>query len=74
MQNKVAWDLEQKVTPEKDSSCEAELLAADGQLAIHRQRRKSYVDAVDDGDHIEHEEERQQLDLEFPDRRLLDCA
>src|SRR5262245_25816103 len=72
VQYEVAGDLEQKITPEKDSSCETELLAGDGQLAIHRQRRKSYVDSVKESEGVEHEEERQQPDPEFPDHRRLD--
>jgi hypothetical protein len=56
VKDEVAGDLEQKVTPEKDSGCESELLAGDGQLAIHRQCRKSYVDAVEESDDIQHEE------------------
>src|SRR5262249_40119081 len=72
VQYEIAGDLEQKVTNEKDSSCKAELLAGDGQLAIHRQGRKSYVDPVEESDGIEHEEERQQPDPEFPDRHRPD--
>src|SRR5215469_5663243 len=72
VKDEVAGDLEQKVTPEKDSGCESELLAGDGQFAIHRQRCKSDVDAVEESNDIEHEEKRQQPDSEFPDRHSLD--
>ena len=72
VKDEVAGDLEQKVTPEKDSGCESELLAGDGQFVIHRQRRKSDVDAVEESNDIEHEEKCQEPDSEFPDRCCLD--
>src|SRR5579859_408541 len=68
----VAGNLKQEVSPEENSSSQSELLARDGQRPIHRQRRKAQVDSVDEGDHVKCKQERQQTDLEFPDRCFLD--
>jgi hypothetical protein len=72
MQDEVAGNLTQKVSPEKDSSRQSELLAGDSQLTIHGQRGESDIDPVEEGNDIEQEEKRQEPDPEFPYRCCLD--
>lgn len=72
MEHKVAGNLENEITKKENSSGKSELLAGDRQLSVHRQRRKSKVDAIDKGDNVEGKQEREEPDLELANRPGLD--
>src|SRR6516162_655081 len=70
MQDNVAGDLKQDVSPEENSGRESKLLACDPQLPIHRQCCESEIDSVDECNHVESKQEWEKSYLEFPDRSL----
>ena len=72
MQNQVAGHFEKKIPDEKNSCRDGKLLAAEAQVLVHRQPGKAYIDAVDHRDHVKHKEERNQPDLQLPDRFALE--
>jgi len=56
---------------EKENSREeSELLTRDGQFPVHRQSRKANVDAVDEGNHHQNEDERDDPSPQFADRHV----
>jgi hypothetical protein len=66
VKDEVTGDFEEEVAPEKNSCRESELLAGNGQLAVHRQRSKAQVDSVDECYDVERKQERQQPELHLP--------
>jgi len=67
MQDKVAGDLKQEVSPEENSGSESKLLACDPQLPIHAQCCESEIDSVDECNHVESKQEREKSNLKFSD-------
>jgi hypothetical protein len=57
VEHEIAGDLEKEIPEKEDSGSESELLAGDCQLPIHRQCRKSEVDAIDKGNNVESKQE-----------------
>jgi len=72
LHDNVAGDLEDEIAPEEDPRGEAELGGTHVQVTAHRKGGKSDVDAVDVGQQVSQDRNRQQAPIDFPDRRPLD--
>ena len=67
MQHQIAGHFEQKISEKENSRGQSILLAGDSEFLVHRQRRKSDVDAIDERDDVQNEKVGNQPDLQFPD-------
>src|SRR6266568_1412750 len=53
---KIAWDLKDEIT-EKENSCDQpKLLAGDREFLVHGESCESYVDSVQESNHVEHKD------------------
>jgi hypothetical protein len=59
VQQQVAGNLKYEITDKENSEDKSELLAPDGQLSVHCQRRKAYVVPIDKGDDKEQKDKRE---------------
>ena len=66
---KVAGNLEDEIAEEENSRAEPERGLAQPDFAVHLQCRESNVDAIEVGDDVEREEEREQALPDFGKRR-----
>ena len=74
MQQQVAGYLKNEIAEKENSREESELLTSDGQFPVHRQSRKANVDAVDEGNHHQNEDERDDPSPQFADRPRLNIG
>jgi len=61
VQYQIARNLEQEVAEEKDPGKQAVLFARQSELAVHVECREPHIDSVEVGDHVQHEQEGQQM-------------
>src|ERR1700674_753834 len=66
VQQQIAGNFKDEVTEEENPEDQSELLAADGQLFIHRQRRKPNVVAIEKGNYEKQEDKGKNPDPHFP--------
>src|SRR5579871_4896343 len=71
LQHQIARHLEQKIPNEKNSGSQPVHPVAQLQLFLHLHRRKSHVDAIQIGHHIQQQQKRQQPPAQFRKQRLL---
>jgi len=69
VQQKIARDFEKKVAPEKDAEKQAKLRTRDPESGVHGQCGEADVDAVEIGNHIQQEQQRDQPPAELADDR-----
>src|SRR6267143_3535812 len=73
VQQQIAGDFKDGVAEKENPKEQSVLLAADGQLFVHRQRRKPNVDAIEKGYDEKNEDKGKNPDPHFPDRSGLDA-
>ena len=69
MQQQIAGDFEEEVAEKENPKEQSVLLAGDGQLFVHRQRRKPNVDPVKKANDKKKEDKG-----ENPNPHFLDCS
>ena len=73
-QDQIARNFEQEVTEEENAGAEPVNVRGQAEILVHRQRRKRDVGAVDVGDAVEHNDQRQQPPRYFCDGSRFDRA
>jgi hypothetical protein len=73
VQQQVAGNLKYEITDKENSEDKSELLARDGQLSVHCQRRKTYVVPVDKGYDKEQKDKREDPLPQLLNGSRLDC-
>ena len=68
MQQKIAGDFKEEVAEEENTEEQSALLAGDGQLSVHRQRRKPNVDTIEKGNNEEEEDKGKNPNPQFLNR------
>ena len=74
VRQQIARDLKEEVAEKENPEEQSVLLAGDGQLFVHRQRRKRNVGAVEKGNDEKQEDKRKNPDPHFPNRLCLHRA
>ena len=71
-EDQVARHLEQRVADEEDAGAEAVDGGAEAEVGVHLQRREADVDAVEPGDDVEQQQERQEPPPDLGQRRAAE--
>ena len=72
MQDEVSRDLEEEIAEEGNPDERPELLTRDHQVLVHRERGETNVNPVEEGEHVEHEEEGQEAPADFRGRLAIE--
>ena len=72
MQQEIAGYLKDKIAEKENPEGERVLLAGNGKLFVHRQRREPNVDAINERNNVKNKDEGNDSGSQFLDRSLLD--
>jgi hypothetical protein len=72
VQQQIAGDFKDEVAEKENPKDQSVLLAGDGQLFVHRQRRKPNVEAIEKGNDEKQEDKGKNPDPQFSNRSRFD--